>query len=280
MNKKISELFDYGDEIVVNDEIGMMFDPAEIKELTMKKIHEDRPSEAAPHTRNLMRRFIGIAVAACLVFALAMTASAIINKWRGYADTEGLTQAEIENMLQQYSSLVSCQLIEPDGTVHYLDNQGNELMVLNAEDAARYDTEIRQAREQAVRESTDLIDIDSFGAIPNGITVVPVSKDGTFHNFMLGNGYMVLLCSEEEKPYRLHDGDIVTIRFHANDECVMLFAVSQDGKVIEHTSEKTQDHSFTYVIPADGEYCFLLMYSSVSASSFTDCSLIIEVKKE
>lgn len=276
MNKKISELFDYGDEIVVNDEIGMMFDPAEIKELTMKRIHEDRPAEAAPHTRNRMRRLIGIAVAACLVLALAMTASALINRWSGYADAEGLTQAEIKNMLQQYSSLVSCQLIEPDGTVHYLDNQGNELMVLNAEDAARYDAEIRQAREQAVRESTDLIDIDSFGAIPNGITVVPVSKDGTFHNFMLGNGYMVLLCAEEEKPYRLHEGDTVTIRLRSNDECVMSFAVSQDGKVIDHTAMKAQDHHYSFVVPDDGEYCFLLMYSSVDASSFTDCSLIIE----
>ena len=276
MNKKISELFDYGDEIVVNDEIGMMFDPAEIKELTMKKIHEDRPSEATPHPRNHMRRFIGIAVAACLVFALAMTALAVINNWRGYADTEGLTQAEVEDMLQQYVSLTSCQLVEPDGTVHYLDNQGNELMVLNAEDAAKYDTEIRQAREQAVRESTDLIDIDSFGVIPNGITVVPVSKDGTFHNFMLGNGYMVLLCTEEENPYRLHEGDSVTIRMQANDECVMSFAVSQNGKVIEHTAIKAQDHHYSYVVPADGEYCFLLMYSSVDASSFTDCALVIE----
>lgn len=279
MNKKISELFDYGDEIVVKDEIGMMFDPAEIKELTMKKIHEDRPSEASPHTRNHMRRFIGIAVAACLICALAMTAYAIINRWSGYADTEGLTHAEVEEMLQQYVSLTSCQLIEPDGTVHYLDDQCNELMVLSAEDAAKYDAEIRQAREQAVRESTDLIDIDSFGAIPNGITVVPVSKDGTFHNFMLGNGYMVLLCAEEENPFRLHERDTVTIRMQANDECVMGFAVSQDGKVIDHTAIKAQDHHYSYVIPADGEYCFLLMYSSVSASSFTDCSLIIKERR-
>ncbi len=276
MNKKISELFNYGDEIVVNDEIGLMFDPAEIKEMTMKKIHEVHPSEATPPTRNPLRRFIGIAVAACLVFALAMTAFAIINKWRGYADTDGLTQAEIKSMLQQYSSCVSSRLVEPNGTIHYLDDRGNELMVLSAEDATKYDTEIRQAREQAVRESTDLIDIDSFGTIPNGITVIQVSKDGTFHDFILGNGYMILLCAEEDKPYLLHEGNTVSIRFRANDECVMSFAVSQNGKVIDHTDVKAQNHHFSYVVPADGEYCFLLMYGSASASSFTDCSLVIE----
>ena len=276
MNKKISELFDYGDEIVVNDETDMMFDPTEIKEMTMKKIHEDHHSEVTPHTRNLLRRFIGIAVTACLVFALAMTSFAIISKWRGYADTEGLTQAEVESMLRQYSSCVSSKLIEPNGTVHYLDDRGNELMVLSAEDAAKYDTEIRQAQEQAVRESTDLIDIDSFGTIPNGISVVQVSKDGTFHDFVLGNGYMILLCAEEDKPYLLYEGDTVTIRFRANNECVMSFAVSQDGKVIDHTDIKAQNHHFSYVVPADGKYCFLLMYGSASASSFTDCSLVIE----
>ncbi len=276
MNRKISELFDYGDGTVVSDETGMAFDPAEIRELTMKRIHEDHPPEAAPPARNHLRRFIVVAAAACLVCALAVTAFATISKWRGYADTEGLTQAEVEDMLQQYASCVSSQLVEPDGTVHYLDDQGRELMVLSAEDAAKYDAEIRQAREQAVRESTDLIDIDSFGWIPNGITVVPVSKNGAFHDFVLGNGYMVLLCAEEETPFRLIEGDTVAIRFRANDECVMSFAVSKNGKATEHTTVKAQNYCFSYAVPADGEYCFLLMYGSVSASSFTDCSLVIE----
>ena len=275
MNKKISELFDYGDEIVVNEEIGTMLDPAEIKELTMKKIREDRLEGAASHHRKYSRRFIGIVVAACLILVLGITAFAV-NKWRGYADTDGLTQAEIESMLRQYTSLVSSQLIEPDGTVHYLDDQYNELMVLSAEDAAKYDAEIRQAREQAVRESTTLIDVDSIGFIPAGITVVSVLEDGSFHDFALGNGYMVLLCAEEEKPFQLREGDTVTIRLRANDECIMSFAVTLDGKEIERASAKAQSHHFAYVVPADGEYCFTLMYGSVDASNFTNCSLIIE----
>ena len=275
MNKKISELFDYGDEIVVNNEIGTLLDPAEIKELTMRKIQADRLAGAAPHHRKYSRRFAGIAAAACLILVLGITTFAV-NKWRGYADTEGLTKAEIETMLRQYTSLVSSQLVEPDGTVHYLDDQYNELMVLSAEEAAKYDAEIRQAREQAVRESTDLIDVDSFGFIPSGITVVQVSKDGSFHDFVLGNGYMVLLCAEGEKAYPLREGNKVSIRLQANDECVMSFAVTLDGKEIERKSEKAQEHHFAYVVPEDGEYCFTLMYGSVDASSFTDCCLIIE----
>ena len=71
MDKQISELFDYGDEIVVTNEINTMFDPAEIKEKTMKKIHEN----AAP-LRKPFRRIISVAIAVCLVLALGITAYA------------------------------------------------------------------------------------------------------------------------------------------------------------------------------------------------------------
>ena len=41
MDKKISEIFDQGDEIVVLLGSGEGCDPAEIKELTMKRIHDE-----------------------------------------------------------------------------------------------------------------------------------------------------------------------------------------------------------------------------------------------
>ena len=53
MNKRISELFDYGDEIVVDERIGGSFDPREIEELTMKKIHAE--AAPAPGTRRRLR---------------------------------------------------------------------------------------------------------------------------------------------------------------------------------------------------------------------------------
>ena len=71
MDKKISELFDYGDEIAVTDGIDAMFDPAEIKEITMRKIHEN-----STHPRRHIRRITAVAIAACLVLALAVTAYA------------------------------------------------------------------------------------------------------------------------------------------------------------------------------------------------------------
>ena len=71
MDKKISELFDYGDEIAVTDEINTMFDPAEIKEITMRKIHEN-----SAHPRRHFRRITALALAACLVLALGVIAYA------------------------------------------------------------------------------------------------------------------------------------------------------------------------------------------------------------
>ena len=71
MNKRISELFDYGDEIAVTEGIEAMFDPAEIKEITMKKLHE-----TTPRPRRSVRRAVIIAVAACLLLALGITAYA------------------------------------------------------------------------------------------------------------------------------------------------------------------------------------------------------------
>ena len=136
-------------------------------------------------------------------------------------------------------------------------------------------SEIRQAQEQAVRESTDLIEVDSLGSVPKGITVVPVSDDGTFHDFALGNGYMVLLCTEEEKPFSLRAGATVTIHLEANDTCGMAFGVTLAGEEIARTYAKAQEHLFSYTVPSDGEYCFALMYAGSDASSFQNCVLTI-----
>lgn len=237
-----------------------------------------RASAPSPETgaraRRPALRFAAIAAAVCLSLALGATAMAV-RKWYGYANTEGLSKPEVEKLLLEYAPLVRRQLIEPDGTVHYLDEQGGELMVLSAADAAKYDAEIRQAREQAVRESTSLIDVDAMESIPNGITVIPVSEGGSFHDFALGNGYMVLLCAEGETPFSLRAGDTVTVRLQANDVCGIAFFPARDGIAAGHEYAKAQDHRFSYTVPADGEYCFALMYASAGASSFTDCSLTV-----
>lgn len=54
MDKKISDIFDYGDEIVVTLRGSECCDPAEIKELTMKRIHEEQ-NAPAPMQRAVKR---------------------------------------------------------------------------------------------------------------------------------------------------------------------------------------------------------------------------------
>lgn len=76
MNKRISELFEYGDEIVVTDEINGLFDPDEIKEITMKKLHAEHSSEYPQHVSKTSHRLLAVAVAACLALALGAAAYA------------------------------------------------------------------------------------------------------------------------------------------------------------------------------------------------------------
>ena len=71
VNVKISELFDYGDEIAVTDGTGVLFDPTEIKEMTMNKIHE-----TTPRPRKRFRPALIAAAAAALLLALGITAYA------------------------------------------------------------------------------------------------------------------------------------------------------------------------------------------------------------
>ena len=78
MDKKISEIFDQGDEIVVLLGSGEGCDPAEIKELTMKRIHDEAQepisiTHAAKKARSARRTAL---IAACAAVLLAGTALA------------------------------------------------------------------------------------------------------------------------------------------------------------------------------------------------------------
>ena len=88
MDKKISELFDYGDEIVITDEISKMFDPEEIKEITMKKIHADE-NTPTQKTRNLSKGVTAAVIAAaCLALCGAAYAAGLFRQnynWNGEA---------------------------------------------------------------------------------------------------------------------------------------------------------------------------------------------------
>lgn len=77
MNMKISEIFDYGDEIVIAEQDGL-FDPAEIKELTMKKVHlEPEKHKGAVRPAKARRSaYRTVLVAAVVIVLLASTAFA------------------------------------------------------------------------------------------------------------------------------------------------------------------------------------------------------------
>lgn len=70
MNKRIPELLECGEEIVITDEVRKMFDPEEIKELTMSKIYKNE--KRTKHTK----RFSMILIAAALTMALTASAFA------------------------------------------------------------------------------------------------------------------------------------------------------------------------------------------------------------
>ena len=71
MGERISDIFDYGDEIVVVEEQVDWIDPARIKELTMNKINSDsNTSTGIKHIRNSTRKARRSALIAAVVAVL------------------------------------------------------------------------------------------------------------------------------------------------------------------------------------------------------------------
>ena len=78
MDKKISEIFDYGDGIVVVEERDDLFDPARIMELTMQKINDtDKNAENKTTLKKARPVYRTVLIAAVVVLTLIGTALAI-----------------------------------------------------------------------------------------------------------------------------------------------------------------------------------------------------------
>lgn len=79
MDKRISDIFDYGDEIVIVTEQDEIFDPARIKELTMKKINtgvaDTNIQKTIKKVRPAYRTVIIAAVIAVLMIGTALAVS-------------------------------------------------------------------------------------------------------------------------------------------------------------------------------------------------------------
>lgn len=259
------------------------FSSRRVREKTLQKIHNASTKYNLKEKFSRMRRIpkavkipkVGITIAV-LVLCISTTATAgVIMKWNGFVYTGGLNRQEKEALMEEAGTAYAGAIVnEIDGSVHYLDENGNEIMVLSAAEAAEYEAARRNAKEQAVVESTSLIDAGALPLIPSGITEVETAENGEFADFMLGNGHMILLHPVGGDSYRLSQGDTVTIMLEADGECRLEFRVYQDGDSIGEEISLTQQHCYQFTAVEDGLYNFSAMYYSAGANMFTNGSII------
>ncbi len=236
-----------------------------IKELTMKKIHSER------RCRRPVRY---IAVAAALIAALGISVAAVGDHW-GFTDTSALSGAEIEALLAEAEVGHYTEMVAPDGSVSYMYD-GDVRFTLSAEEAAAYDEAKRESRRQAVRESTDMLDVDTLELFPNSVTEIAVDGEGGFGDFALSNGNLVLLCAGNGEAFELESGDSVSISVSSGRPCYARFGIVKDGEVLEEVSLHASTLAHSFDIPTDGEYCFTLGYYSVDADNFTEGKIVIK----
>ena len=237
-----------------------------IKELTMKKIKaENKP------TRRPLKI---VMLAAALIAALGITAFAAADIW-GFTDTSGMSRHEINRLLKEHTTVEFTEMVAPDGSVSYMD--GSEvLFTLSAEDAAEYEEARRESKQQAVRKSTDMLDVDSMELFPNSVTEIAVDKSGAFGDFIIGNGHTVVLCAQDGGNFSLEQGTKVALTVRSGERCVARWGLVCDGEMLEEVSVKGEMIEHCFDIPSDGEYCFTLSYYSADADNFTDGKITIE----
>lgn len=234
---------------------------------TLRKIHGGK-------RRTLPRLSKLGLIAAIAAGALCVTAAGTaVLHWTGFARTENLNQADKESLLEQATS-TSTISEDQDGNVHYVDNQGNEI-VLTAEEAAAAEQARLEAWEASILESTELVDLSTMEYLPGSVTELATDEAGQFDDFLLGNSHMVLLHPAGEAGYALRAGDTVTISLSATQKCYLGFGLFRDGSFVESETIHAQAHCYTYEIPSDGLYCFSIEYLSADADELTGGQLTV-----
>ena len=139
MKIKISDMMDHVENVPVEIREKDISSAELIKEATMKKIH--KTSSQTHVVRKISKAGI---VAAVMVATLSITvAAAAVIKWGGFAFTDGMTNAEKNALIEEVSRLVCTEYEDKNGYVHYLDENGEEVLVLSAKEAAKYEREIQ-----------------------------------------------------------------------------------------------------------------------------------------
>ncbi len=234
--------------------------------------------EAAPQSRTMKRASRAGLVAAVLAAALCISAgAAAICKWGGFALTGNMSEGEKKALLEEVAAMPGrIEVRDEDGTVHYLDETGKEILVLSAREAAKYEQELLRAQEQAVRGSTTLVDADTLPMMPVRITELDVDESGAFADIALGAGSMILLHPAGKDGFELAAGDTVTIRLTASDVCYLQFGAVKDGAFMEAETHHEQEQSHTFTVEEPGLYCFYVEYYSSDASTFTDGKVTVQ----
>lgn len=278
MKIRISDMMDQMECTIVELREQNGFSSQRIREKTLQKIHKNPTAFYFMGKLSKVGKIprVGIAIVA-LVFCFSITAAAgIIIKWNGFAYMDGLSRREKEALVKEAGAAYAGVMVdECDGSVHYLDKNGNEIMVLSAVEAAEYETALKEAAEQAVIESTSLIDVSALSLIPFSITEMETAEDGQLADFMLGNGHMVLLHPVGENGYRLVKGDTVTITLDMDNECYLEFGVYLNGNPVGEELCRTQRHCFHFTAAEDGLYNFSIAYGSIGAGMFTNCNITV-----
>ncbi|MCD7769801.1 MAG: hypothetical protein LUH36_06800 [Oscillospiraceae bacterium] len=270
MKIKISDMLDTTDGFDLELPEEGMVSAEKIKEVTMRKLHD---TQGAPRRGRRISKAGVAAIAAAAVLALSGAAYAV-SQWTGFASTEGLTNRQIQALIDS-ASLTSSQGVDTDGNVTYYDENGNEEFTLTAEEAAAYEQGLIEAQEQAVRDSTTLVDVDTMDMVPSGITEVAVGEEGSFEDFIISNGHMAIFYPEGSQGYDLKAGDTVTLTLPTDEVCYLAYGMTQDGVATECDVVQKADQSYTFEIPEDGLYCFYIIYYSAGADAFTGGSLTV-----
>lgn len=277
MKIRISDIMDQVECTALELQERGSFSLQQVREKTLQSIHD------APRESHFMRKIprMGIAVAA-LVFCFSITATAgIVIKWSGFAYTDGLSRREKEALLEEAGIAYAGAIVnEIDGSVHYLDKEGNVIMVLSIPEATEYEAARKEASEQAVVESTSLIDVSTLPLIPSSITEMETAEDGQFADIILGNGHMILLHPAGENGYQLTKGDTVTIMLDADSECYLEFRVYLDGNSVGSELPRTQQHCYQFTVAEDGLYNFSVTYGSIGAGILKNGSIKVNCQSE
>ena len=271
MKMKISDMMDHIRDDSVPIQIREIASCEKIKEATMEKLHEK--AKAKKPSLKASRLLL---VAALIVLALSVTVSAATTIRTGrFTVIDNMSDGEIKILIDEASMAVAAEYEDADGTVHYLDRDGNETLVLSREDAADYERARKAQWERSVKESTALVDLSTMPLLPNEATELASGTDGRFADFAISNGSLVLLHPEGKDAYALRAGDTVTITLESNDECSLEFGCFRDGVFLTGETVRARQHSYTFTIEDDGQYCFYVEYYSAGMSAFQNCAIAV-----